>query len=166
MATGKLTYSAAQSITITQTSLGAGSYRESTAVDNTTNRYIDAQVGGITQLGAVGATTGQRLDVLAYGTYDGTNYTAGMTGSDAAITWGTNTSVDGYLDLRWLGSVAVEGTDDSDDRKWGPFSVAAAFGGALPSKWGIVLRNGTDATLHATGTNNEVQFVGVTVDIT
>jgi len=164
MATGKLTYSAAQSITITQTSLGSGSYRESTAVDNGTNRFIDAQVGGITQLGAVGADG--TIDIFAYGTYDGTNYTAGMTGSDAAITWGTNTSVDGFLDLRFLGSVAVDNTDDNDDRKWGPFSVAAAFGGALPSKWGIVIRNNTDIALHATGTNNEVQYIGVTVDIT
>lgn len=165
MATGKLTYSAAQTVTITLTSLAAGGYRESTAVDNGTNRYIDAHVGGIIQIGAVGATTGQTIDIFAYGTYDGTNYTAGMTGSDAGITWGTNTSVLGYLDLKFLGSVAVEGTDDNDDRKWGPFSVASAFGGKLPSKWGIVVRNGTDVAFHATGTNNECQFIGITTDI-
>lgn len=166
MATGKLTYSAATAVTITNTSLAAGAYRESTSVDNGTNRYIDALVGGIIQIGALGADG--VIDIFAYGSYDGTNYTAGVTGTDGTITWGTtgNTGVDGFLDLRYLGSVACDTTDDNDEKRWGPFSVASAFGGALPTKWGIVIRNGTDAAFHATGTNNECEFIGVTVDIT
>ena len=166
MATGKLTYSSATSITITNTSLAAAAYRESTAVDNSSTRYIDALVGGIIELGALGADG--TIEIYAYGSYDGTNYTAGLTGTDGTITWGTtgDTGVDGFLDLRFLGAVACDTTDDNDDKRWGPFSVASVFGGILPTKWGIVVRNNTDTAFNATGTNNECEFIGITVDIT
>lgn len=166
MAVGKLTYSSPTAITITNTSLAIGAYRESTAVDNGTTRYIDAHVGGIIQLG--GLVADGTIDIFAYGSYDGTNYTAGVTGTNGTITWGTTgtTGVDGFFDLRFLGSVACDATDDNDDRRWGPFSVAAAFGGVLPTKWGIVVRNNTDAAFNATGSNNECEFIGVTFDVT
>lgn len=164
MATGKLTY-ATGNITITLTSLGSGAWRESTAVDNTTNRYVDALVGGLVQVGTLSADG--TVDFFAYGSYDGTNYTAGVTGSDGTITWGTtgNTGDDSFYDLRFLGSISTDGNDDNTDMRWGPFSVAALFDGKLPQKWGIVVRNNTGATLHATGTNNECQFTAVTYDI-
>lgn len=150
-------------MTITLTSLGSGAYRESTAVDNTSNLYIDAIVGGITQIGAV--STNATIEIYAYGSWDGTNYTAGLTGSDAGVTWGTTGGVNSFRDLPLLGVVQTEGTDDNDDRKWGPFSVAQAFGGILPPKWGIVVRNNTGTTFHATGTNNAVKYTGITETI-
>lgn len=161
MATATISYAAAASVTITLTSLADAGWRESTVVDNTTNLYVDALVGGKIQIGAVGAD-GQ-IEVYAYGTYDGTEYTAGLTGSDGTITWGTTgtSGVDSYLNLRLLGVTMVDTTDDNDDVRWGPFSVAQAFGGVLPSKWGIVIKNATGTAFHATGTNNECQFIGV-----
>jgi hypothetical protein len=159
MADRKLAYATAASMTITLTSLGSAAYRESTAVDNTTNLYLDAFVGGRVQIGAV--TADGQIEFYAYGSWDGTLYTAGLTGSDAAITWGTTGGVDSYNDLVPLGSVAVDTTDDNDDVKFGPFSVAAAFGGRLPPKWGVVVKNSTGIAFHATGTNNEMKYRGV-----
>jgi hypothetical protein len=164
MADRKLAYGSATSITITLTSLGSAGYRESTAVDNTSNLYLDAFVGGITQIGAV--TADGQIEIYAYGSWDGTSYTAGVTGSDATITWGTTGGVDGYNDLIPLGTAAVDTSDDNDDVEWGPFSIATAFGGRLPPKWGIVVKNSTGTAFHATGTNNAVKYRGVYETIT
>lgn len=159
MADVKLAYGANTAITITLTSLASAGYRESTAIDNTSNLFLDAFVGGITQIGAV-AADGQ-IEIYAYASWDGTSYTAGVTGSDATITWGTTGGVDGYNDLVTLGTAAVDTTDDNDDVEWGPFSIASAFGGRLPPKWGIVVKNNTGTAFHATGTNNLVRYRGV-----
>lgn len=165
MATATINYAAAASVTITVTSLGDGGYRESTAVDNTTNKYVDAQVGGQIQIGA--PTAAGYIAVYAYGTYDGTKYTAGVTGTDGTITWGTTgeTSVSGFSILKQIDYIDTASTDDNEYVTWGPVSVAQAFGGAMPSKWGVIIRNQSGASLNATGTNNECQFIGVKYDI-
>ena len=163
MAERKIAYAANAAITITLTSLGAAAYRECTAISNTTNLYLDAFVGGITQI--VALTADGQLEIYAYASWDGTSYTAGVTGSDAAITWGTTGGVDSYNDLVPLGVASCDTTDDNDDVEWGPFSIAAAFGGKMPPNWGIVIKNGTNAALHATGTNNLVRYRGITETI-
>lgn len=165
MATATINYTAAASVTITLTSLADAGFRESTAVDNSTNKYMDALVGGKIQIGAPSADG--TIAIYAYGSYDGTEYTAGLTGSDGTVTWGTtgSTGLDGANNLPLLGVISVDATDDNDDARWGPFSVAQAFGGVLPTKWGIVIKNSTGASLHATGTNNECQFMGIKYDV-
>ena len=165
MATANINYTAAASVTITLTSLADAGFRESTAVDNSTYKYMDALVGGKIQIGAPSADG--TIAIYAYGSYDGTEYTAGLTGSDGTVTWGTtgSTGLDGANNLPLLGVISVDATDDNDDARWGPFSVAQAFGGVLPTKWGIVIKNSTGASLHATGTNNECQFMGIKYDV-
>ena len=165
MPTLTINYAAAATVTITPASLADGGYRESTAVDNQTNKYVDALVGGKVQIGAVAADG--TISFYAYGSYDGTEYTAGVSGSDGTITWGTtgSTGVDGHNNLPLLGTVYVDTTDDNDDVRWGPFSIAQAFGGIMPPKWGVVIRNVTGTGFHATGTNNECQFTGIKYDV-
>ena len=165
MATVSMNYASAASLTLTLTSLADGGYRESTVVDNGTNKYMDALVGGKVQIGAVAADG--TIAFYVYGTYDGTEYTAGVTGTDGTITWGTTgtTGVEGYNNLYLLGVVSVDTTDDNDDVRWGPFSVASAFGGVMPTKWGVIVKNSTGTAFHATGTNNECQFMGIKYDV-
>jgi hypothetical protein len=166
MATTTINYASAATVTITVTSLADGGYRASAAVDNSSNKYVDALVGGKIQIGAPSADG--TIAIYAYGSYDGTEYTAGLDGDDQTITWGSDpstTGVDGYLNLPLLCVISVDATDDNDDARWGPCSVAQAFGGILPTKWGVVVKNSTGASLHATGTNNECQFMGIKFDI-
>lgn len=163
MTTVNIAYASAATVTISPASVADGGYRESTAIDNATSvKYVDALVGGIVRVGAVAADG--TIAIYAYGSYDGTEYTAGLTGSDGTITWGTtgSTGVDGYLNLPLLGVANVDTTDDDDYVRWGPFSVAQAFGGTLPPKWGVVIKNQTGTAFHATQTSSECQYTGIT----
>jgi hypothetical protein len=116
MATINIAYSSPATVTITPASLADGGYRASQAVDNgTTVKYVDAMVGGIVRVASVGADG--TIAIYAYGSYDGTEYTAGLDGDDQTVSWGTDpstTGVDGYLNLPLLGVVSVDGTDDDD----------------------------------------------------
>lgn len=148
-------HAAVKTVTITLASLADGSFRQSASVDNDTDAFFDAQVGGSIQTGT-NPVAGENIQILAYASYDGTNFTAGASGSDAAY---TADGEEGLLKL--LEVIEVDATSDQD-YVWGPISVGQAFGGVLPVKWGIVIKNDSGAALNATGTNNEVQFTGIT----
>ena len=156
MTTLSANYASVATVTLTLTSLANGSWRQSTVVDNTSNLYLDAMLGGSVQTGTTPTANGT-IDIYLYGTYDGTNYTGGASGSDAAYT------ADGEENLFQLVKSIVVDTTSDQDYVWGPISVATAFG-TMPSKWGMVVENNSGTTLNATGTNNEAQFVGVKLD--
>jgi len=145
-------------------SLGNGAWCSSALVDNQTNKFVDVLVGGSLQAGTLSAAG--RIDIYAVGSWDGVEFTAGVDAGDAAITWGTtgSTHVDGEFDLALLGSASTDSTDDNNDIVFGPFSIAAAFGGIMPLEWAIVIENNTGATLHATGTNNHLEYTGIEYD--
>lgn len=159
MATTTVTYAATASVTLTFTSLTNGSWRQSAVVDNSSNKYVDALVGGSLQVGTSPTDKGT-IEIYAYAEYDdgaGTSqYTAGCSGSDAAYT------ADGEEDELILLSVVTVDTTTDQDYVWGPVSLGQAFGGVIPRKWGIVVKNGTGVTTNATGTNNEIRYTGIT----
>lgn len=166
MAAGDVTYAAASSLTLTSLAgLASAGYWGSAAVDNSASaNYLDVFVGGKVVVNSTISADGQ-IYLYAYGSYDGTTMTAGLNNVSlpGAITWGTNTGVDSYMDLRLLGFANVDTTDDGDTVEFGPFSIAQAFGGFVPPKWGVVLYNATGAALDATGTGNEIKWTGVKV---
>jgi hypothetical protein len=143
-----------QAITITLASLGSTSQRQSTAIDNTSNTFIDALVFLIIKTGASGTTSTGFLNVYAFGTADGgTNYSDNAGASDAAIT------LTAPPNMRLIGS--INAVANATTYKAGPFSVAAAFGGTLPDHWGIVVDNETGHALDATSGNFSVFYQGV-----
>ena len=145
-----------QAITCTITSLTTTSQRQSTAIDNTTNLYLDALVFAKIKSGASGTTATGTINIYAYGTADGgTTYTDGATGTDGAITLTVppNMRIIGVMNL-----VANATTYEA-----GPFSVAAAFGGILPDHWGIVVENKTGGTLDGSIASTWYQGVFQTV---
>jgi len=132
-----------QSITITITSLTNTSARQSTVVDNTTNLYLDSLVQVQVKSAAAATSANGYVNVYAYGTVDVADslYPDGITGSDGSVTLVVPTN------LRLIGTINVVANSTTYASE--PFSVAAAFGGVLPEKWGIVVENQSGATLDA-----------------
>lgn len=134
------------------TNLVAG--REGTAIDNNaTDDAIDAVVGGKVTTGT-SPTASRQIEVWAYGSYDGTSYSGGASGSDANLTPQEKTL------LRLLTVIPTVNTSNKT-YTWGPFSVAQAFGGTMPRKWGIFVVHNTGVALNATGGNHEVKHTPV-----
>lgn len=154
MAALKQIFGSSTSLTITLASLGATASRESTAVDNTTNLFLDALVYVKVKLATGTPSADKALYVYAYGSEDGTNYGDNATGTDAALTMRIPTN------LRLIG---VINTPDSGalTYKSQPMSIAQAFNGVLPRKWGIVVTNASGLALDATGSNHSASYTGV-----
>lgn len=156
MATVSESYGTSTAFTITLASLANNGSRASTAVSNTSTLALDALVSLVVKTNASGVSSTGYLTVYAYGTTNGgSNYTEGATGTDGAITLTSPTN------LRPIGIINAVATATTYTA--GPFSVANAFGGSLPSSWGIVVTNSTGATLDATTASANYQTVSATV---
>jgi len=147
----------ATAITITLNSLASSGTvgRASTAVDNSTNLDDDALVMVTLSQSASAVANDKAIYVYAYGSYDGSTYPEGITGSDASYTIlgaaGALTTA-----LRVIGVIPAVA---SNTNSWGPFAVSPAFGGILPVKWGIVVLNFGGQTL--AGSGNSAAFTRV-----
>lgn len=155
MATASPLYGTATALTMTLASLASDTNllagRESTAVDNSTDDAIDALVGGKVTTGTT-PTASRQIEVWLYGSWDGTLFSGGCTGSDGNLTFASEKSL-----LR-LGVVISTDATSNHTYEWGPISVAAAFGGVMPRKWGVYIVQNTGAALNATAGNHEVKY--------
>lgn len=143
-----------QSITITLNSLASSATagRASTYVDNATNKFIDAICTITIDLPAGTPANDRAVYVYVYGTADGgTTYTGRVTGTDAAYT-DTDPSQFG-MPVAVVPALATGGVYSRT------FSVAQAFGGILPERWGLFVRNFSGLTLDSSG--NSVHYQGV-----
>lgn len=138
------------------TNLIAG--RQGTVIDNSASPPVDAQVGGKVTTGT-SPTAGRVIEIWAFGSYDGTTYSAGAGATDA------NFSPTGEKSQMRL--LAVIDTDATSNHtyEWGPFSVAAAFGGTVPAKWGVFIVHNTGVNLNATAGNHEVKHTPYTINV-
>lgn len=141
----------------TLTSLASAAAKSGAVQDNTANQFIDALVGGkITNSGST-PVAGAYANVYAYGTVNDSaaapTYTEGATGSDTTITLTSPTN------LRLIGVINMPTC--AATYKFGPFSVAMAFGGVLPRKWGVVVENKTGQGLSSSATDHDVRYQGV-----
>lgn len=149
----KNVYAARATITVTLTSLTTGTARESTVIDNTTNKYVDALLRVKTNAQA-GCTT--LVDIYVYAALGDTTYTDAATGTDAAFTLANRRN------SPYLGSVQMNTTTSVTG---GLFSVASAFKGTLPDKWGLLFLNNCGGTLSATGGDHVVEYEGVYLNV-
>ncbi len=132
-----------QAITITINNLVNDAKRESTAVDNSANCFLDALVQvKIATNTAVDSTGDKSVYVYAYGTTDGgATYSGNASGSDASF----GTDPQQLSNCKLIGMVYAPTQNkiyDSD-----PMSIASAFGGLVPQYWGIIIHNKTGQTL-------------------
>jgi hypothetical protein len=163
-------YAGSATIACTQTSLASGSTRESAVRTNTTAKNLDDLVT-VTFTLASGSptTTGPAVNIYANGSVDGTLWPLIQLSSGAPFTSGAGDASVGALgtppNLRLIGSYGLQTTTTSAERTFRtqPFSVAAAFGGSLPSSYSIMLENSTGVAFSASTTSTaqllEVQGV-------
>lgn len=114
-------------------------------VDNTVNLDVDEQVYVTITTGASGVNSSGTFSVYAYGCLGGTTTcTDGVSGSETSTVTLTNPT--NLVKLSSCNAVA-----NSTAYTCGPFSIANAFGGAVPARWGIVIQNLSGAALASTG---------------
>lgn len=166
MTTTTISYGASTVITITLASLATSAAKlvgqESTAVVNTTNKFIDAYVGGKVTTGTT-PTAAKTIEVWVYGAVNDTpTYPDVLDGTDSGETFTDDGAKFSALKLG-----AVANTDATSDQTYwfAPFSVAQLFGGILPTHWGLFVTHDTGVNLNATGTNHEFKYTGIKFDI-
>ncbi|KKL83382.1 hypothetical protein LCGC14_1975290 [marine sediment metagenome] len=154
MANIKQAFGTSTAITLTLASLAQAAARECTAVDNTTNLFLDVLVHLNIKLQTGTPASDKAINIYVYGSEDGTDYTDNATGTDAAITLRSPTN------LRLIGII---NTPDGGllTYKSHPISIAAAFGGVMPRKWGIVIENKTNLAFSATEGDHTKEYSGI-----
>jgi hypothetical protein len=155
MADRKLAFgSASQGITITLASLAQAAARQSTAIDNTSNLFLDAMVYLAIPILTGTPGSDKAIYIYAFGSEDGTNYDDNAGATDAAITLRVPSN------LRFLDVILTPDSGALTYKKVIP-SVARAFGGILPPKWGIVIKNMTNLAFNATEGNLIKEYRGI-----
>jgi hypothetical protein len=140
VATSKAAYGTATSITVTLASLANNGSATSSAIDNTTNLFLDANVEVIVVSAASGTSATGYVEVFAKASIDNADFA-----SDTAD--------------RKIGTIGVAANATTYK---GIFPVASAFGGVLPPYWQVRVRNATGAALAASG--NAAFYRGIHID--
>lgn len=151
MATVSLSYSSVQTLTVTNLHSLASSATagwQSAVVDNTTDLYLDAVVQVVLDFANTAPANEACALVFAYAGLN-TTYTNPASGSQGSITLTNAFTTE--QNLRPLGRVPYTTADEVAEGS--PMSVAAAFGGVLPPKWGVVIINYSGAALAASGSS-------------
>lgn len=168
MATTTWNYATNATITMDLANLGSSATfvagRESSEIDNTTNKYIDALVQGSVSVGTT-PTANTTIAVYVWGSDTSLATTAidVLDGTDSAETL-TNT---GVLNALKLGAaISVPAATSNVAYPVLPFSVAQLFGGIMPKYWGLYVSHNTVVALRNTADNtNAFKFVGIKADV-
>ena len=145
MSTIKQIFNTASTATITLASLANGSGRGSTAIDNSTNLFISADIRVRIRTNAAGTSSTGYVEVYLIRSEDGTNYGDGFGGTDAAYT-----PVNALL----LGTINAVANATTYQKVFD----TAELGLTLPAKWCIGIVNRTGAALDSTAGNHSVTY--------
>lgn len=162
MADIKTEYATSSALTISLASLATSSTwvagRESTLVDNTTNKYLDYLLAGKIRVGTT-PTINTEIRVYVVALLNDSTWPDSFTGSDAAKTITSAGVRDGFAKLAAV--LTVDATTSDRDYPFGPVSVAALFGGAMPKKFLVWVAHNTGVNLNSTGGNHVLDVTPV-----
>jgi len=156
MATTRMSYAAKADMSVSLTNLPNSGVQSTVAVNNGSTLYIDALVGGkfvAPTGGAVSANGVTRL--YAYGSSDD-----GVTYSDWASGVDMTHALNGNAFL--LGHVVMDASGETV--AFGPYSMAAVFGGMLPKYWGVLVENATGRAFNNNVGHYSMWYQGVNFD--
>ena len=143
-----LVFGSKTTITATLTSLGSGSARESTVIDNTSTKYRNARIRIQTKGQASGTSY---VDVYVYTALGDSTYTDAATGSDAAFTAANR------FNSRYLGQVKCNANTSAVQAE---LMMSDAFADC-PDKWGLIFINNSGAALSATAGDHVIEYEGI-----
>lgn len=142
MATATINVTNAQAITLTLASLASGSANVSSAIDNSTNKFLSANVRVKVKTNAAGTSaTGSCSVYLVRSTDGGTDY------DDSTGTF--------------LGSLPTVANATTYARTFSTEIV-----GPLGSHWKVAVANNSGAALDSTAGSHETEFSGFKIDVT
>jgi len=159
MADVKLAYGTEADVTITLASLATSSTklvgRQSTAIDNSSNKHIDYLVSGKITTGTT-PTAAKSIEIwcVAALDYATPTYLAGFGASDAAgptLIAENKNSV-----LKLVASIATNVTSNQE-YSFGAVSIAALFGGIVPPKFVLFVTHDTGVNLNSTSGNHKIR---------
>lgn len=156
-------YVASADYTITLASLATSSTRlvgrQSTAIDNSTNKYLDYLIAGKITTGTT-PTVDKQIDLWVYGSLKDTpTYPDTTTGTDGAVTL-TNAGTRN-TGLRPVASALVTATSDVG-YPFAPASLTALFGALMPpNRHGLFVSHDTVAAFNATGGNHVLSYTAM-----
>jgi hypothetical protein len=162
MASQKIEYAASSALTITLGGLASSAAwlagRESTAVDNTSNKYLDYLLAGKIRVGTT-PTINTEIRVYVVALMEDATYPDVFDGTDSAETRTSAGATDAAVRLAAI--MAVDATTSDRDYYFGPVSVAALFGGSCPKKFSVFVAHNCTAALHATDGNHALHVTPV-----
>ena len=136
---------------------------ESTAIDNSTNLYVDALVSGLWTCGTTPtANTECRVYVYAQSD-DSPTYQDVFDGTSSAETVTSAGVLVGVVKL--LGTMYIDATTSNRAYYLAPTSVAERFGGVLPKRWGLFIAHNTGVNSNSTAGNHVWKYVGIKYDV-
>ncbi len=165
MATSSINYGTTTTITLSPASLASsGTYvtgRESTEVDNTTNKFLNVEVEGFVTTGT-SPTVDTYIKLYAWASHTAPSTTAldVIDGLDSAETFTSSEIQNSILTL--VRSVKVSATSNHKYH-FKPFTIADIFG-EMPKYWGLYLAHDTVAALNSTAVNHEFKYTGIKYD--
>lgn len=146
-------YGSSTAMTITLASLADAAGRQSTIVDNTTNRYAEVLVFVKAKMGASAPNANSIVEVyLIRDDNDGTNHRSdGAGASDAALT---------PLNAQLIGVMRNKASPAGGDVLYGEFLIRRPG-----PKWGIIAFNRTGQAFDSTGGNHWARYVGINPEV-
>lgn len=153
----KIAQAASSALTISLASLATSATfvagQESTAVDNTSNKYLDYLLSGKIEVGTT-PTINTQILVYVVGILEDSTWPDVFDGTDSNETVTSAGVRDGFCKL--AASMFVDATTSNRDYFFGPVSVARLFGDRMPNKFVVFVTHNTGANLNATGGNHSV----------
>lgn len=166
MATVTINYAASATITIAPENIATSATWvagvESAVIDNATNKYVDAIVGGTWTAGTTPTANTQVLIYVGSVRDDTPTYPDVFDGTSSAETLTSAGVGSGFLKLAAILTVDTNTSNRVYDTV---FSVAQLFGGVMPLKWFLFITHNSGVNSNSTAGNHVWKYTGIKYDV-
>jgi hypothetical protein len=166
LATINIAYAASATITVAPENIASsGTFVagvESAVIDNASNKYVDALVGGLWTTGTTPTINTQCLIYVGSVLNDSPTYPDVFDGTSSAETLTSAGVGRGFLKL---GAVLDIDSTTTARAYYCTFSVAQLFGGIMPLKWFLYISHNSGVNSNTTAGNHVWKYTGITYSV-